>query len=85
MYIANGKILNKYFTIRYINNSLAIRKNLFRWGLSQSPDCFFCLSPESLLHAVTGCQHYLECFTWRDNSVLNFIATSLQTAINDRS
>ena len=34
------------FTIRYINNSLATRKNLFRWGSSQSPDCSFCLSPE---------------------------------------
>ena len=27
------------FTIRYINNSLPARKNMARWGLSQSPDC----------------------------------------------
>ena len=73
------------FTIRYINNSLATRKTLFRWGSSQSPDCSFCLNSESLLHVVAGCQHYLERFTWRYDSILNFIATSLQTAINDRS
>ena len=29
------------FTIRYINNSLPTRKNMARWGLSQSPDCSF--------------------------------------------
>ena len=58
---------------------------MFRWGSSQSPDCYFCLSPESLLHVVANCQHYLERFTCRQDSILNFIATSLQTAINDRS
>ena len=44
------------FTIRYINNSLPTRKNMARWGLSQSPDCSFCLNLESLLHVVAGCQ-----------------------------
>ena len=72
------------FTICYIlNNSLATHKNLFKWGSLKSPDCSFCLSPESFLHVVAGCQHYLECFTWRHDSILNFIATSLQTAVND--
>ena len=32
------------FTIRYINNSLPTLKNMARWGLSQSPDCSFCLN-----------------------------------------
>ena len=27
---------------------------------------------------MSGCQHYLERFTWRHNSVLNFIASSLK-------
>ena len=53
------------FTIRYIINSLPTRKNMARWGLSQSSDCFFCLNPESLLHAVAGCQEYLDRFIWR--------------------
>ena len=73
------------FTIRYINISLPTRTNMTRWGLSQSPDCSFCLNPKSLLHIVAGCQHYLDRFTWRHDSILNFIVNSLQPVINDRS
>ena len=69
------------FTIRYINNSLPTRKNMARWGLSQSPDCSFCLNSESLLHVVAGCLQYLDRFTWRHDSILNFIAKSLQPVI----
>ena len=61
------------------------RKNMARWGLSQSPDCSFCLNPESLLHVVAGCQQYLDRFTWRHDSILNFIPKSLQTVINVHS
>ena len=35
-------------------------------------------------HIVAGCQRYLNRFTWRHDSILNFIANSLQPAINDR-
>ncbi|XP_028419269.1 uncharacterized protein LOC114545096 [Dendronephthya gigantea] len=70
------------FTIRYINNSLPTRKNLNRWGISSSSECTFCLNPESLLHVVAGCQFYLERFTWRHNSILNFLADTLQS-VND--
>ena len=56
-----------------------------RWGLSQSPDCSFYLNPESLLHVVAGCQQYLDRFTWRRDSILNFIAKSLQPVINVHS
>ena len=73
------------FTIRYINNTLPTRKNMLKWGVTSSPDCSFCLNPESLLHVVAGCQHYLDRFTWRHDSVVNFIATSLQPIINGRS
>ena len=67
------------FTIRYINNSLPTRKNRSRWGLSSSSECSFCLGPESLLHVVAGCQCFLDRFTWRHNSILNFLANTLQT------
>ena len=63
--------------MRYINNSLPTRKNLQRWGLSSSPDCSFCLGSETLLHVVAGCQSYLARFTWRHNSVLNFLVETL--------
>ena len=67
------------FTIRYINNTLPTRKNLAKWGLSPTSDCSFCLSPESLLHVTAGCKTYLEegRYTWRHDSVLNFIASTL--------
>ena len=56
-----------------------------RWGLSQSPACFFCIDPELLLHIIAGCQQYLDRFTWRHESILNFIAKSLQPVINVHS
>ena len=67
------------FTIRYINNTLPSRKNLCKWGIGSSSDCSFCLRPESLLQLVADCQHYLERFTWRHDSVLNFLAKNLQS------
>ncbi|CAB4035862.1 Hypothetical predicted protein, partial [Paramuricea clavata] len=70
------------FTIRYINNSLPTRKNLTKWGILSNSDCSFCLNPESLLHVVAGCQTYLPRFTWRHDSVLNFIAQTLQPVNN---
>ena len=72
------------FTVRYINNSLPTRQNLARWGISPTPDCSQCLTPETLLHVVAGCQSYLERFTWRHDSILNFLATTLQ-AVSDSS
>ena len=69
------------FTIRYINNTLPTRKNLHKWGVSTTSECAFCLSPESLLHIVAGCKTYLNegRFTWRHDSVLNLIASTLNS------
>ena len=65
------------FTIRYINNSLPTRRNLQKWGLTSSSECYFCLAAESLLHVVAGCNSYLDRFTWRHDSILQFIANNL--------
>ena len=54
-------------------------------GIITSPDCSFFLHPESLLHIVAGCQQYLDRFTLRHNTILNFIAKSLQPVINVHS
>ena len=69
------------FTIKYLNKTLATRKNLSLWNLSATSDCSFCLQPESLLHIVAGCNTYLTegRFTWRHNSALKFLAETLQT------
>ena len=64
------------FTVRYLNNTLATRKNLKLWNLSQTSDCSFCFQPASLLHVVA----YLSegRFTWRYDSALNFLASTFQ-------
>ena len=67
------------FTVRYMNNSFPTRQNLTRWGITPTSGCCKCLAPETLLHVVAGCQSYLDRFTWRDDSILNFLATCLQT------
>ena len=67
------------FAIRYINNSLPTRKNLKTWGISSSSECTFCLNTETLLHVVAGCQSYLDRFTWRHDSIPNFLAQTLQS------
>ena len=67
------------FTVRYINSSLPTRKYLTRWGLASSPECSFCLRQETLLHVVAGCQCYLERFTWRHDSILQFLAETFRT------
>ena len=72
------------FSIRYHNNSLANRVNLYKWQLSQSSDCSFCLCPESVLRVVSGCKSYLEegRDTWRQYSALHFVASTLQSVRN---
>ena len=78
---AQSKLPKNIFnsTIRYMNNCLPTRKNLTKWGLTSNPDCSFCLRPETLMHVVAGCQSYLERFTWRHDSVLNFLVQTLQS------
>ena len=52
------------FTIKYLNNTLATKKNLFKWSLSSTPACSFCLQ-NSPTHC--NCKSYLEIL---DNSVI---------------
>ena len=68
------------FIVRYINYTLATRKNLAKWGISSTSECYFCLLPEILLHIVAGCKSYLDqgCYTWRHDSVLIHIAKSFK-------
>ena len=45
------------FTLKYLNNTLATRKNLCKWSIVQSSACSFCLQSETLhiLYLVAGC------------------------------
>lgn len=71
------------FTIRYINNTIPTRKNLAKWRLTSTTDCSFCLNPESLTATCCNCScnSYLNRYTWRHDTVLNFIANILQPTI----
>ena len=49
--------------------------------MSPTSDCSFCLLPETLLHAVSGCNAYIVQgrYTWRQDSTLNFLELSFQS------
>ena len=72
------------FTIKYLNNTLATKKNLFKWSLSSTPTCSFCLQSETLQHIVSSCKSYLDDgrYTWRHNSVLSYLAKSMSSIKN---
>ena len=67
------------FILKYFSNTLATRKNLSKWWITQSLACSFCLQSETLQHIVSRCKSYLEHgrYTFRHDSVLNFIANTL--------
>ena len=71
-------------SIKYLSNTLATRKNLSEWSISQSSACAFCLQPESLQHIVSSCKSYLQDgrYTWRHNSVLLYLAKALSSFSN---
>ena len=48
------------FTIKYLNNTLATRKNLYLWNLFATSDCSSCSQPEPLLHVVAGSETCLD-------------------------
>ena len=81
---AQIKLPKNIFNIskRYLSNTLANTVNLYKWKLSQSSDCSFCLCPESLLHVVSDCKSYLEegRYTWRHNSALHSTLQSVRNS-----
>ena len=72
------------FTIKYLNNTLATKKNLFKWSLYSTPACSFCLQSETLQHIVSSYKSYLDDgrYTWRHNSVLSYLAKSMSSIKN---
>ena len=67
------------FSLKYLTNTLATRKNLFKWSIGQSSACSFCLQSETLQNVVSSYKSYPDQgrYTWRHDSVLNFIASTL--------
>ena len=52
--------------------------NMFDWGLAETKLCPQCNNIQSLLHVAAGCAVSLDRYTWRHDSVLNYIATFLK-------
>ena len=72
------------FTIRYIDNTLPTRKNLLKWGNISYIRMFilFATRVASIVpHKSLEIKTYLNegRFTWRHDSVLNFIASTLKS------
>ena len=72
------------FTVRYLNNSLPVRKNMYLWKKVTNSSCNFCLQPETLNHVIAGCKTYLDTkhYKWSHDSVLLFIAKTLSSVLN---
>jgi len=73
--------INFNFSIKYLNNTLATKKNLCKWSISQSSACSFCLQSKSIQHIVSSCKSYLEDgrYTWHHNSVLLLLAKTFSS------
>ena len=67
------------FAIRSSTNSLATPDNLKRWGKRRISDCPLCSNIGTLEHILNGYPVSLEQgrTTWRHNSILNHITSSM--------
>ena len=83
--IPYGHLLNPdfpriYLTSRFVTSTIpSLLEKHDQMGSVIIGDCSFCFSPETLMHVISGCKEYLNegRFTWRHDSLLNFIASSL--------
>ena len=66
------------FTVRYLDNTLPHLSNMYTWGLAETKLCPLCNNFQCLLHVVAGCAESLDRYTWRHDSVPNYIATFLK-------
>ena len=68
-----------FFFLKYLTNTWATCKNLFKLSIGKSSVYSFCLQSETLKHIFSSCKLYLDQgrYTWRHDSVLNFIANTL--------
>ena len=74
------------FALRSSTNILATPDNLKRWGKVRSDNCKMCIQKSrfphkvTLFHILNNCDAFLgeaERMTWRHNSILNYIAQTL--------
>ena len=72
------------FIVKYINNTLATKKNLCKWSLATTSACSFCFQFETLQYVFSTCNSYLQDGrpAWRHNSVLQNIERTFSSVAN---
>ena len=70
------------FCIRYVNNTLANKTNLHKWGKAPSPHCSTSNKPQTLGHVVAGYSVHLnkKRYNYRHDSVLLNIVKSIKSS-----
>ena len=77
--------------LKFLSNAcidtLPINVNLKRWNKRSSVACKLCSNKETLLHVLNNCKTMLTQgrYTWRHNSVLNYIFHLVQKSYSDPS
>ncbi len=66
------------FAVNASIDTLATNANLKRWGKRRNAKCDMCSQRETLHHVLNNCDCMLERYTWRHNSVLNYIISLVQ-------
>ena len=78
----------RQFSFKLLHRILVTKKELKRFKISDSEDCFFCKSPDSLEHAFLECPAGLNLFqevlTWFNNEHrVNFTPSKIQLLFKD--
>ena len=73
------------FTLKACSNGLNTPDNLMCWGIRKTNKCDLCKNPSNLQHILNWCPKALKegRFTWRHNSVLSHLTTSLKKNISE--
>jgi hypothetical protein len=74
------------FCRRYLVFSLANNSNLHRWKISSNGLCSLCkLKLQTQMHVFNNCEHALDRYTWRHDSVLFTITEHLKPRLADNT
>ena len=66
------------FAINASLDTLATNANLKRWGKRTNAKCDLCKKRERLHHTLNNCDIMLDRYSWRHDSILNFMYTTIK-------
>ena len=65
------------FAVNASIDTLATNANLKRWGKRSNAKCGLCGQRETLHHVLNNCEHMLDRYLWRHNSVISYLKVLL--------